>query len=122
MGSPIIFAGTTAKLLKNNLDFGDTSASLADNQAAAVNVTGFLFDNAVVRSFESHVTIVRGATYSIYKLSGTQRAADWVLSQEFTGDDVGVIFSITTLGQLQYTSTSTGSGATAKFSSIVTKV
>jgi hypothetical protein len=42
--------------------------------------------------------------YACFDLVGVQRGADWVLSSGFTGDNTGVVFTITTAGQVQYTS------------------
>ena len=49
------------------------------------------------------------ATASLYEqfvLYGIQRGADWALTTDHvTGDDTDITFSITTAGQVQYTST-----------------
>lgn len=68
--------------------------------------------------FEALVTVVRVNTYANYKLIGIQKTSSWELSQDYLGDITGITFSITTLGQIQYTTTSTGSNATVKFRAI----
>lgn len=103
-------------------DIGQTSFTAADNQAAAADVTGFLFSNASVRSFDALISIVRSSTYEVIRIQGIQKAASWEISQSYTGDVTGITFSITNAGQVQYTSTSTGSTATIKFRAIVTSV
>lgn len=103
-------------------DINETSATLLDNQAVAQNVTGLSFANASIRSFEAQLYIVRSSTYSVYKLYGIQKGASWEMSQNYTGDDTGITFSITTAGQVQYTSTSTGSNASTKFRASVLTV
>lgn len=96
-------------------DISHTSFTAADNQSSAADVTGFVFANAVTRSFDAIVSVVRGATYSQYKIQGIQKAASWELNQSYVGDITGITFSITSSGQVQYTSTSTGNSATVKF-------
>lgn len=97
VGSPNASAG----------DISETSFSGANNQAAAANVTGLAFANGTVRSFRAQVFILVDADtdlYEVYNLEGIQRGADWVMDQSSTGDDTNVNFTITTAGQIQYTS------------------
>jgi len=96
-------------------DIAQTSFNALDNQAVAQNITGLAFSNAVTRGFDVEVTIERGSTYANYSLKGIQKGSSWEMSQDYIGDDTGIAFSITTLGQLQYTSTNTGSNATLRF-------
>ena len=108
----------------SNGDIPETSFSLADNQASAANVTGFAFANASVRAFEALVSVEIDATanlYQSYKLYGIQKDSDWDLGiGNSIGDDSGVLFSITTAGQIQYTSISYAgfSSGTIKFRAI----
>lgn len=92
-------------------DIKRTSFTAANNQAVAANVTGLAFANAVTRGFEAQITVVRGSTYAEYSLKGIQKASSWEMSQEYVGDDSGLVFSITSAGQIQYTSTNTGNTA-----------
>lgn len=108
-------------------DIQETSFSYANNQVAAANVTGFAFSNAVVRSFKAIVSVVNDATadsFEEFSIEGIQRGSDWVITSESTGDDSGVEFSITTAGQIQYTSTNTSGFTlgTMKFRAWVTSV
>lgn len=103
-------------------DIKETSFSMVDNQVTPANVTGLAFANGTVRSFDCQISIVRGATYEVYRLLGVQKGASWDMAQESTGDDCGIAFSITAAGQIQYTSTSTGSGATSKFRADTTSI
>ena len=101
-------------------DIFETSFAAANNQAAAADVTGFAFANGVVRSFKALVSITIDATadkFEAYELKAVQKGADWSLEQESVGDDSGVVFTITTAGQVQYTSTNNAgfSSATIKF-------
>jgi hypothetical protein len=101
-----------------NLSIGDidqTSFPASDNQSSAANITSFVFSNSVTRGFEAIVTIERNTEYAEYTLKGIQKGASWEMSQDYIGDDTGITFNITSAGQIQYTSTATGSGATIKF-------
>ena len=89
-------------------DLAEGSFSLANNQAAAANVTGFAFNNAVVRSFSALISVEIDATADLYEsftIIGIQKNSSWDISIISTGDDSGIVFSITSLGQMQYTST-----------------
>lgn len=103
-------------------DIGLTSFTAADNQVSPANITGLTFSNATIRSFEATVSIVRSSTYAQYKLNGIQKASSWEMTQNLVGDDTGLIFSVTTAGAIQYTSTSTGSTADVRFRAIITNV
>ena len=103
-------------------DINQTSFTAADNQSSPADVTGFLFANGSVRSFDALVSIFRNNTYAVYKMQGIQKASSWELSQDFTGDSTGLTFSITNVGQIQYTSSSTGFTGIVKFRAIVTSV
>lgn len=90
--------------------FGQTSFSFANNQGSAANVTGLVFDHTVNNSVEATVAIRLQAgsneVYSITKLYCQYKtnAATWVCTQVDNGDLTGIIFSITSGGQVQYTS------------------
>lgn len=108
-------------------DIKETSFSAANNQSSAANVTGFAFANATVRSFEAIVSVYINATGSLYeqfKLNGIQRGADWKMDVSSVGDASGIVFSITSAGQIQYTSTSVSGfvSNTMKFRAITTSV
>lgn len=88
-------------------DLNETSFAGANNQTSAANVTGFAFANGTVRSFKAHGSIVVDATadlYETFEIEGIQRSADWVISDTRTGDNSGIVFTITNAGQVQYTS------------------
>lgn len=107
---------TTGNTVASAGDIAETSFTFADNQSSAASITGFAFNTSVVRGFEAVITIVRGSTYSIHKLMSINKGGSFSdMSQEFVGDTTGVTFSITSAGQIQYTSTNTGSGGTIKF-------
>lgn len=103
---------TVAELLSSVVvgspgDIEETSFSLANNQTTPANVTGLAFANGVVRSFEALVSVQIDAAsdlFEVFKLYGIRRGADWQMSVESTGDDSLVAFTITSSGQVQYTS------------------
>ena len=83
------------------------SFSAANNQSVAANVTSFAFTNSVTRSFRAQVSVVLIASsslYAVYDIMGIQKGSSWDISSSYTGDNTGVTFSITTSGQIQYTS------------------
>lgn len=108
-------------------DINETSFSLANNQAAAANVTGLAFANATVRSFKVLVSIYIDATsdlFETFELLGIQKGASWDMAQSATGDSSLIAFSITNAGQIQYVSGNyTGfSSGLMKFRAITTSV
>lgn len=108
-------------------DISETSFSASNNQSASANVTGLSFANATVRSFEALVSVFINATSSLYEvftLRGIQKGASWDMSVTSNGDSSLVGFTITTAGQVQYTSGNyTGfSTGTIKFRANTTSV
>lgn len=110
---------------------GDINESLFTgllNNTADQVITGFSFNNAVVRSFKAQVSIVVDATsdlFAVYELMGIQRGADWQLSQLYTGDTItSLSFNITSAGQVRVTigNISGFSSATIKFRAQTTSV
>lgn len=100
-----LFVGTT-KMTPNPGDLAPTSFTLANNQSAAANVTGLAFATATVRSFVAQVSVSISATtslFTVYTLTGVQRGSDWVMSSSYTGDINTLAFTITSAGQIQYT-------------------
>jgi hypothetical protein len=91
-------------------DIAQTNFSFANNQSVAANITGLVFNNSSVRSFVSEVAIERGTSSEAYILNGVNINGTFSMSQESVGDDTGVEFSITSSGQVQYTSTDGVSG------------
>lgn len=89
-------------------DINETSFSAANNQGAAANVTGLAFANGVVRSFKAQVSVSIDATadlFEVFELTGVQKGSSWDMAVSSVGDNSGIVFSITTAGQVQYTST-----------------
>lgn len=89
-----------------------TRLSLTNNQVAAANLTGLLFDKTLVRAAIITLDIRRKtdtassevrATHTVLAFYNTQ-ADTWSIGDKLTGDDDGITLSITSAGQIQYTS------------------
>lgn len=108
-------------------DLAEDSFSLANNQASPANVTGFLFNNAVVRSFDALISVEIDATTNLFesfRILGIQKDSLWDIAIESTGDNSLIVFTITTGGQIQYVSGNyTGfTSGLIKFRSITTSI
>jgi hypothetical protein len=93
------------------------SFTIANNQVAASDVTDLIFDGTVDNSFSLDYSIARSSSLTSLAQAGRLRGIynattiSWILSDDFTGDNAGVTFSITAAGQIKYTSTNiTGTG------------
>jgi DNA-binding ferritin-like protein len=95
-------------------DIAQTNFSFENNQSAAANVTGLVFDNLSVRSFVAEVAVERDTSSEAFIFHGVNINGNFSMSQESVGDDAGVEFTITSSGQIQYTSTN-GVAGTIKF-------
>ena len=105
----------------------EESFTLANNQVGAANITSLLFDPAETKAVHIYVEVRR--TTSINELISTGRiclfyralTTTWEIIDELSGDEDGVVFTITAGGQVQYTSSSlagTGYVGTMKFKAI----
>lgn len=96
----------------NPNDIPDTNFTAANNQTTPANVTGLAFANANIRGFEALVAVTRIAgsnVYEIFTIRGVQKASVWDIDVTSTGDESGIVFSITNAGQIQYTSSNLAS-------------
>jgi len=80
-----------------------------NNQIIPSNITGFLFNNNLVRYFEAIVSVSIIATNNLvggYKINGiqTNSIGNWLLNTNFIGQNTGIQFSINTSGNIQYIS------------------
>jgi hypothetical protein len=127
---PISTATQTAldtKPTKSAGDINETSFSVANNQAAAANVTGLAFAAGTVRGFNVLATVFIDATSDLFEefqLVGINKSGSFNMSVESVGDTSGIVFSITSAGQIQYTSSNyTGfASGVIKFRAITTTV
>ena len=117
--TPIIdgTVATGGSIVFNTVDvspsMGDISRerifNAANNVSSPSNITGFVFSNGIVRSFDSVVSVTilgsEGNKYAYYNLKGVQKGSNWVINSSYVGDVTGFTFSITNSGQVKYTST-----------------
>jgi hypothetical protein len=92
----------------------------ANNVSSATNVTGLSFPTATTSYFEAKVVITITKTDTttldeIVSLRGNNNDAGWQLFTENIGDTSGVVFTITSGGQIQYTSTNVTSFSSSIF-------
>lgn len=91
----------------------DNNFTIANNQSVAANVTGLLFDGISTRSFILDYSIYRqtdtasSALAQVGQLRGVYntQSSTWFMSDDFSGQNAGVTFSILNSGQIRYTST-----------------
>ena len=92
----------------------DTSFTIANNISSATNITSLLFSGITYRSFILDYSIYRStatassAVAQVGQLRGVYntQSSTWYLSDDYSGQNAGVTFSITSSGQIQYTSSS----------------
>lgn len=94
-------------------DIPMTSFTVANNTSSVANITGASFDTTLVRSFILNYSVYRtttttemsevGVLYGTYKST----AATWDFSQQ-RGGIANITFTITSGGQLQYTTDNFG--------------
>jgi hypothetical protein len=81
-----------------------------NNVVTPTDVTGLLFPNVNVRSFTAIIGVsilcTSGGNYfAQYTIEGIQNDSGWSIDDTYIGDNTGISFSITSSGQIQYTST-----------------
>mgnify|MGYP001281619081 FL=1 len=97
------------------------TVTLDDNTSTATDVTdsaGTVVEHDVhrVNHFKYHYIIARGTARRTGCITVSGTSANISLTDDFTENtDVGVVFTVTSSGVLQYTTTSTGSAATMKY-------
>lgn len=91
--------------------FTSGSFTVANNQGSAANVTGLSFSGASVKAVSIQYRIRRSTDTNELAETGTIRlvykdtADTWFIDQTYAGEDSGVTFTVTSGGQVQYTST-----------------
>ena len=84
---------------------------VANNQVAPASVTGLSFDGSLYRSVVLRYSIYRVSSTEEYAQTGQLRltyktnAASWSISDDLSGDNSGVTFSVDNTGQILYVST-----------------
>jgi hypothetical protein len=99
----------------------ETTFTIANNTAVAANVTGLVFSSASYKSAVIYCEVRRKTSTNELISNGMLRVyyrdltSTWELLDELGGDDDGVVFSITSAGQVQYTSSNvSGTSYTGK--------
>ena len=85
-----------------------TSMTGAQNIITPANLTGLTFGSGTW-GFDIYLSaqiIATTSLYSNYWLRGVNKGGSWELVTNYVGDDLQIAFSITNLGQVQYTSSS----------------
>lgn len=103
-------------------DLVTQSATIFNNQVTAVNINGFTFNTAQVLTINAEYIVKRTTVSPAVSLvesgsiKGNFDGANWSISREQVGDS-GVEFTITSAGQIQYTSSNlTGTSYTGQIS------
>lgn len=84
--------------------------TILNNQAVAQNVSNLVFDGAITNKFIVDYGLFRSTDSSSLAQAGRLRgvynedAAEWYISDDYSGQNAGVTFTITNGGQIQYTS------------------
>lgn len=96
--------------LSSSNDISTTSFTLTNNQSSAANITGLNFSTSSVRSAIVNYSIYISTSLNEYSETGTlflsykNTAGSWDLTRFAGGSDSGITFTITSAGQVQYTS------------------
>jgi hypothetical protein len=119
-------------LSTNNLNLGIStifsgSFAASNNVVTPQNVTGLSFSNSATRSFQCQLSVtmtrnVGGNLYELFSLEGHQTDSGWNLYPTSLNDITGVVFSITSNGQVQYTSTNVNNFVNCIFRFVVTQI
>ena len=84
--------------------------TIANDISIPENITGFSFDNGLVRSFSAMVSLTyttsSGDYYAEFDVKGLQKGSGWVINKTYIGDNMTDKFNmyINSSGQMQYTS------------------
>lgn len=101
-----ITAGSVGDIPKTNF----TAIDGASNQ----DITGFVF-SGLISQFEAQVSVTRATGYAAYSIRGVNTGSSWQIMEDYLGDDVGILFTITSAGQMRYTLSSSGNNATVTY-------
>ncbi len=101
-------------------DIINTTSAILDNQSTPTTLQGLAFDGAQTRSANVVYNIVRGSTTQAGTLlvdfnTNASIGSKWSITESGTLNDVGVSFSITDAGQVQYVSSATGTAGQITF-------
>ena len=99
-------------------DISLSTATIANNQSSATNVTGLAFDATVVRGANIQYTITRSGTVSASPVVQVEEGeihivyngSSWELTRSYVGE-ADITLTITNAGQFQYVSDDISGGA-----------
>ena len=84
------------------------SFNAANNQSSVANITNLLFNSTLTKGFVAWISVYITATANLaemFELRGVYTGSDWLMSVTQSGNASGIVFTITSGGQVQYTST-----------------
>lgn len=97
--------------LSGSNDISTTTVNINDNVTVFTNINGAKFQTPGTKAFTLYYVVNRsnGTTaFNEYgRLDGLYTGTDWIMSRNFEGDS-GLDLTITSLGQIQYKSSSIG--------------
>lgn len=82
-------------------DIAKTTFTILDNQASAVDITGFSFSSTVTRSFVADYIVYRATGFESGQIFGVYNGSAWDYTVSHNGD-AGISFQVSTGGQVQY--------------------
>jgi hypothetical protein len=103
-------------LVVNNIDITPSTGDIAseqtfyaqNNQTSPQDVTGFQFINTSIKSFSGICCVTVTSNIDeydcLFEMRGIKKRSGWTLYVTDVGDDTGITFSITSSGQIRYTS------------------
>ena len=130
-GSLVYGTVSYGSLFANSLNIGVSrtisgSFTASNNITSPTNVTGLVFDANNIRSFQGSlsVAIVRSSGGNLYETINFEanytESSGWTLYTSSVGDVTGIILSITSLGQMRYTSTNLSNWTSTTFRYVIT--
>lgn len=90
------------KTVSGAYDIPISTFAIEDAKSTATPISGFAFSSAVTRSFSAGYAVYRATGYEAGKINGVYNGSAWEWSVEHDGD-AGIEFTVTTGGQLEYT-------------------
>jgi hypothetical protein len=106
-------AAISKRLFANTLSLGSITNEFSgsfsgnNNVSTPADITGLSFSTTDTRSFTVTMAISILASSSLYAqaiIEGVWKAGNWEIFTSYLGDQTGITFSITSSGQLRYTS------------------
>jgi hypothetical protein len=100
-----VIVGTTYITPNSGDIIKQISFAATSPQVSAANVTGLSFSGIDAISIILSIKVVATTNqYALYDIKLLNKGSAFTIYDQFTGDSIGVVFSVTTAGQVQYTS------------------